>query len=365
MTNVSVDPKILRSSIRKEVHESAGDLFMRTDLRKIEDSALLLLLSGWPPLHPNVSDIADSIKILTKREIDRVRGELGIDRPKSVEIVRPKETYDLTRSFWDIRKDIIRLKKITFVFDFDGTISLLRREWPYVMGAFFSKILGEALGKDEKEMRPEVDRYVESSIGIETIFQTEWLARRVRDAGKVSKSPVEYKHAYLKILEERMRHSKEDIERDPSSAVNWLVPGFLEIISYLNRLDPTPEIWIASGTDTQAVQKELSTLKIEGLDRIVGAVDRAESPKRKAIQEACALGPTVVVGDGPTEIRYALEFGGLPVGIAFDESRKMLDPQKRRRLMAAGAWTIAEDHLETLQLVKTLFEMGPFLFSEK
>jgi hypothetical protein len=63
-----------------------------------------------------------------------------------------------------------------------------------------------------------------------------------------------------------------------------------------------------------------------------------------------------VFGDGPVEIRECSKRGGIAVGTATDEIRRHgLNPEKRTRLIKAGAHIIVPDFSQKDKLIKLLF----------
>ena len=68
-------------------------------------------------------------------------------------------------------------------------------------------------------------------------------------------------------------------------------------------------------------------------------------------------GPELAVfGDGPVEIRECRKRDGIAIGIASDEIRRHgLNPEKRTRLIKAGAHIIVPDFSKQEMLIKLLF----------
>ena len=66
------------------------------------------------------------------------------------------------------------------VFDFDGTISTLRCGWESVMRGLMLELLSDG----SKELEEEIDAYIDSSTGIQTVYQMKWLKERVEKAGR-------------------------------------------------------------------------------------------------------------------------------------------------------------------------------------
>lgn len=64
----------------------------------------------------------------------------------------------------------------------------------------------------------------------------------------------------------------------------------------------------------------------------------------------------VVIGDGPVEIKECIKARGIAIGIASDEVRRYgLNPQKRSRLIKAGAQIIISDFSQSGTLLDLIF----------
>src|SRR5690606_33738074 len=95
-----------------------------------------------------------------------------------------------------------RLGRIRHVlFDFDGTLSVLRQGWEEVM---IPVMLEAICGPNpiQPEIEVEVRAYVDRSSGILTIRQMQWLVEAVRRFGLASqpRTADEYKALYLDRL---------------------------------------------------------------------------------------------------------------------------------------------------------------------
>ena len=87
------------------------------------------------------------------------------------------------------------------IFDFDGTLSLLRRNWQDVMIPMMVDIL-QATGTREtrEDLSQHVEEYVMRLNGKQTIYQMIQLAEEVRARGGTPREPLEYKHQYHDLL---------------------------------------------------------------------------------------------------------------------------------------------------------------------
>src|SRR5262249_31334729 len=92
------------------------------------------------------------------------------------------------------------------LFDFDGTLSLIRSGWMDVMVAMMVEILAACnSGESEHELRAVVEDYVWRLTGQETVYQMIELAAQIRKRGGSPVDPLVYKHQYLDRLWTRIR----------------------------------------------------------------------------------------------------------------------------------------------------------------
>ncbi|MCJ7737217.1 MAG: hypothetical protein MUQ10_07890, partial [Anaerolineae bacterium] len=116
---------------------------------------------------------------------------------------RPRRAGDLTHYDWlEIIHPRVNLGRVRHaLFDFDGTISVIRRGWEKVMiPLMVEKIVdGHPVPPD---LEAEIIDYVDRSTGILTIIQMEWLADAVRRYGLAAKPKTarEYKRIYNEQL---------------------------------------------------------------------------------------------------------------------------------------------------------------------
>src|SRR5215510_10771996 len=88
------------------------------------------------------------------------------------------------------------------LFDFDGTLSLIREGWQGVMKPYFVEELKKAPKHEGHEELEEVVReFVEKLTGKQTIYQCFQLAEEVKKRGGEPLEPLEYKHEYLRRLD--------------------------------------------------------------------------------------------------------------------------------------------------------------------
>ena len=253
------------------------------------------------------------------------------------------------------------------VFDFDGTLSLVRTGWQQVMADLMVVVLSatpaaQAAGHDDAALRAQTAEPIFGLGGRPTIEQMEWLTAEVRRRGGVPLAPDAYKADYLLRLKDGL-HNLADLRAGRVSAEQLRVPGALEFVSGLVARQVTCSI--ASGTDEASVREEAGALGFDSLfSEMRGARDDGLDAKRVLIERLAAEqhflpGELAVFGDGRIEMQVARSVGGLAVGVASDEvERRGLNEQKRSLLLAAGADAIIPDFAQPAALLDYLFAAG-------
>src|SRR5687767_14647076 len=84
------------------------------------------------------------------------------------------------------------------LFDFDGTLSLIREGWPEVMVPMFVDMLPAVPGESEETRRALVYEDIMRLNGKQTIYQMIQLADRIRERGGQPREPLWYKNEYLR-----------------------------------------------------------------------------------------------------------------------------------------------------------------------
>lgn len=236
------------------------------------------------------------------------------------------------------------------VFDFDGTISTLRCGWENVMNPMMVEMIGGGKRDDERLHRL-VDEYIDSSTGIQTVYQMRWLAQQVREFGLNPEVHDEwwYKDEYnrrlMKSVDERIRA----LEAGNVHRADCLVKGSEEFLTVLR--ENGIKLYLASGTDHEDVLHEAEVLGLKDcFNYIKGAPERKASCSKEAVikmilgEEHLSGDSLLLVGDGKVEIALGAESKAFTLGAATDEvMREGVNPVKRDRLIKAGADVIIGD----------------------
>ena len=249
------------------------------------------------------------------------------------------------------------------LFDFDGTLSLIREGWQGVMIPMMVEVLQELhTGESEEELTSIVREFVTRLTGKQTIYQMIQLAEEVKKRSGDPKDPLEYKYQYLDLLWERIKDRVRGLESGQTNPLEFLVPGATSILEELR--DRGVTMYLASGTDRPYVLNESGVLGLHPFfrTRIYGALDNYKTfSKRMIIQQILTennlSGPGLVTfGDGYVEIEDTKQVGGIAVGVATNEAeRKGIDEWKRNRLVGAGADIIIPDFREARRVIAYLF----------
>jgi len=252
------------------------------------------------------------------------------------------------------------------LFDFDGTISLIRSGWMEVMVPMMLEILLELkTGESEDQLRGIIEEFVGRLTGKQTMYQMIELAENVRARGGHPPDPLEYKNMYLERLHAKIRHRLEELESGAVSPEKYLVPGARELLEALEARGL--KMYLASGTDHVYMSREARLLDVDRYfaGGVYGALDDYESFSKKIlIQQVIAKSEYageqfLGFGDGYVEIENVKEVGGVTVGVATQEPEcEQVDLWKRQRLAGVGADFIVPNFLCHRELLQMLFANG-------
>ena len=249
------------------------------------------------------------------------------------------------------------------LFDFDGTLSLIRTGWVDVMVPMMVEILAELkTGESEEDLRALVDDFVARLTGEQTIYQMIELTQQVKQRGGKPLAPLEYKSIYNDRLMQKIQHRREELRQGRVSSEQYLVPGVRAFLESMR--ERGLKLYCASGTDQAYTLEEARLLEIEQYfdGRIYGALDDYKSFSkeiliRKMVSSMECRGEELVgFGDGYVEIKNVKDAGGVAVGVATDEPEcRVVNQWKRERLVKVGADFIVPNFLCREQLFSALF----------
>jgi phosphoglycolate phosphatase len=252
------------------------------------------------------------------------------------------------------------------LFDFDGTLSLIRSGWVDVMVPMMVEILLDLkTGETEAELKSIVEDFVWRLTGKETIYQMMEFADHVTRRGGQALDPLEYKKQYLDRLWVRIHGRVEDLREGRVSTEHYLVPGARALLENLKARGL--KMYLASGTDEIYMKEEARLLDVARYfdGGVYGALDDYKSFSKKIlIQRILATtdvqGEEILgFGDGYVEIEEVKQVGGVTVGVATTEPEcVVVDDWKRQRLIGVGADYIVPNFLDHAQLVSMLFPNG-------
>lgn len=246
---------------------------------------------------------------------------------------------------------IARGRFSSVLFDFDGTLSLIREGWREIMIPMMVETLGECpIGETEVQLSRVVADFVDRLTGKQTIYQMIQLAEEVRKRGGAPPDPVAYKHRYHEQLNRHIGDRIQGLRSGVVESEDLMVPGSLDLLRNLEHRGLT--LYLASGTDEVYVKEEAGLLGLTPFfeDRVYGALDRYQDfSKERVIRDLIASqgieGEELLgFGDGYVEIENVKSAGGSAVGVASDEARRQgVNAWKRERLIQAGADLIVPD----------------------
>ena len=265
----------------------------------------------------------------------------------------------------EFRPGFLKRPGLTHVlFDFDGTLSLIRQGWPDVMVPLFTEILPPLSGETDEQRRQLAFEDIMRLNGKQTIYQMIQLADRVRERGGTPGEPLDYKHEYLRRLDERIRHRVEGIRSGTIPRDDLTVFGTRALLEALSARGLT--LYLASGTDEQFVKAEAEALGLTHYFKghIYGAQDDYKKFSKKMVIDRILAenripGDSLLAfGDGYVEIENTKQVGGFAVAVASDEANNgsgRFDIWKHQRLMGVGADLCIPDYRELDALMDTLF----------
>jgi phosphoglycolate phosphatase-like HAD superfamily hydrolase len=251
------------------------------------------------------------------------------------------------------------------LFDFDGTVSLMREGWQRIMlPVMVDSIRGET--PSTPEIVAACEEYIEESTGIQTVLQMEHLVEMVREFGFVPEDQILDAKGYKQVYNDRLMVPVNEriakVDSGELSLDDVTVRGSREFVK--NVFDRDLTIYIASGTDQDDVRNETAKCQIDQWCKggIFGAIGNVEEYSKDRVIKGLLAdfglhgSELFVVGDGPVEIKNAKSNGAVSIGVASDEVAGFgWNMHKRDRLIRSGADIMVADFGEYEKLAAYLF----------
>ena len=264
----------------------------------------------------------------------------------------------------EVLKNEVELGKFkAAVFDFDGTISLIREGWQQVMIPYFiEELLKTPMAEDKESISNCVRDFVDFLTGKQTIYQCIRLTTEIQTRGGKPEDPIEYKNEYHRRLMKRIEYRIKGLKEGTIKPEDAVVPGSFELLSMLREHGLV--LYLASGTDENYVLEEAELLGVTKYfdGGINGAKDQYKLfSKAIVIQNIITShnlsGKELIgFGDGYVEIENIKSVDGFAVGVASDEVNKCgIDEWKRSRLTRAGADIIIPDYRQMNTIKEYIF----------
>jgi phosphoglycolate phosphatase-like HAD superfamily hydrolase len=249
------------------------------------------------------------------------------------------------------------------LFDFDGTISVIRSGWVDVMEPMMTGILLDLkTGESEAELRALIREMIWRTTGKETIYQMMDFASHVTERGGLALDARVYKKMYLDRLWTVISSRIEDLTQGRVAPEKYMVPGVWQLLESLR--ERGLKMYLASGTDEIFMKEEARLLGVTPFFEggVYGAQEDYQSFSKKIliqriISNTDVRGEEIVCfGDGYVEIEEVRLVGGVTVGVATKEPAcAEVDDWKRQRLIGVGADYIVPNYLAHQRLLDALF----------
>lgn len=268
--------------------------------------------------------------------------------PQSVEVLNPS---------------VRRGKFAVAVFDFDGTVSLIREGWAKIMAELGRDLIRDAglLHDPESELLEVLEDRVLRLSGKPSIFQMHQLAEELARRGGSPPASEVLLDQFLQRLFAISTGRCDALRAGTDAPEKWSVPDTHAILDRL--VEREVALYLVSGTDRQSVVAEAALL---GLTHYFG--DRVYAPdgyspnfsKRDAFDEILARGvpgeQILSFGDGFAETVEAKRAGGVAVGIASKEAGDLgVNAMKRKMLAELGADVVVPHYCPADELLAWLF----------
>ena len=139
------------------------------------------------------------------------------------------------------------------LFDFDGTLSTIRRGWQGVMIPMLTDELDKhpLPGETRSAREAVVTEFVTNLTGKQTIYQMLALCEEVERRGGTPRDAIDLKHEYIERLEQHIRSRKEAVRTGAIAQDAAMVKGARDTLNALKAAGVS--MYLASGTDVAFV----------------------------------------------------------------------------------------------------------------
>ena len=254
------------------------------------------------------------------------------------------------------------------LFDFDGTLSLIREGWPEVMVPMMVEVL-QATGTDETpaELSQRAGDFVMQLTGKQTIYQMIRLAEEVRGAAAFRSTRPNTSRCITNGCWRGSTSAVSGSVRATLAPAEMMVPYSFELLDEIGRTQARRSIWPAA-----PIKRTLT--KRPGCwawNAISAGISTARSTTTRTFSKAMVIERILAenkvdgtellgFGDGYVEIHNIKAVAGTAVAVASDEAGRSgrPDPWKRDRLIGAGADLVIADYREHQALIRFLWNEG-------
>jgi len=264
---------------------------------------------------------------------------------------------------WEVVNQHVRRGRFrAAVFDFDGTLSLVREGWAAVMANLGLDLLRERHLAIEPTALEHLEEEMLRLSGKPSIFQMRRLAEIVAERGGDSPDPEGLLAEFLKRLFAIMGHRKDRLAARLDPPTTWTVAGAHDVLENLQRRGVA--LYLASGTDYDYVLQEAELLNLTRFfgQHIYAPADNTPNFSKRDVmamilRDHGLTGEELLgFGDGYSETVEVKRVGGVAIGLATVEAGVPgLNRMKRRILIELGADVVIADYAEQEQLVAWLF----------
>jgi phosphoglycolate phosphatase len=246
------------------------------------------------------------------------------------------------------------------VFDFDGTLSLIREGWSGIMANLGMDVLREQNLPLVQGVFERLELGMLMLSGKPSLVQMQKLAVDVAERGGQAPDPDMLLQEFLRRLYAVTDGRKARLHSGEDAPEVWAVPGSHDLLEYLK--GQGVRLILASGTDRSFVHSEAELL---GVKRYFGSEiyapddNSANFSKRDVFEKLLAEGirgdEIISFGDGYAETVEAKRVSAAVIGLATHEAGNSgINAVKRGMLLELGADAVLSDYRDGIPFMKWL-----------